>query len=165
MSSLRPTFEFELPYDCEIVAARLGQELRSEAARTTNIFFGKYAELHIPSKDIRLWSPHLSLYLEGNEDHTRVICRLGPRQEIWTFVWILYLALTFLAFFAVIYTISLWSLGQYTWFGLFPPIAMLGIGLIYLASRVGQSWSSDQMHLLREECAKLFQRSFPAQNG
>jgi hypothetical protein len=44
---------------------------------------------------------------------------------------------------------------QQTWMLVVPPIAALGILSLHIVSRVGQQWSSDQMHALRDDFDRL----------
>ncbi len=161
LSSMRPTFEVHVPQSCDLVVHQFGEALEKSDWKATSKFFGRYAELHVAQSEMRYWSPHLSLYFDADGEKTRILGRFGPRQEVWTFVCMVYLALAFSAFFSLVYTYSLWMLGEFTILGIVPPIAVGGIGLLYLASRVGQNWSSDQMMALRAECKQLFQQAFP----
>ena len=75
--------------------------------------------------------------------------RFAPRLDVWTTVWILYLAMAFAAFFSFIMAFSQWAIGESSWW-YWPGIAaILTIVGIYLVAQVGQQWSSDQMLWLR----------------
>lgn len=163
MSVMRPTFELEVPVGLPTVLERFQGALKNSTWQSTSLTFGNYAELHVPPQETRCWSPHLSLYFEGDERTTRILGRFGPRQEIWTLVCLVYLALAFSAFFALMYCIALWMIGQFTWWFIVPPMAIGGIGLLYLMSRVGQGWSSDQLQMLRAEFNELFEIAYPTQ--
>ncbi len=154
---MRPQFGFDVLLPTETVVQRIGMELSKAEWKDKGLFFGNYAELHIPKDELRYWSPHLSLSIEGDHQAAHIQGRLSPRQEIWTFVCVVYLALAFTGFFALMYSVSLWALGEFTWMGVVPPLCVLGIGLLYLISKVGQSWSSDQMQELLRDCDRLFE--------
>lgn len=152
---MRPTFEMQLPLSCEEVTRRISETLQQPSWRDTSLGFGSYIELHVPKRELRYWSPHLSLHFEDHDQSTRVFGRFAPRQEVWTLVWGIYLALAFTAFFALIYVYCEWLLGQQTWFIVLPPICLIGIISLHIASRIGQFWSRDQMHSLQDQCNAL----------
>jgi hypothetical protein len=157
-TTLRPTFELHLPYPCDVVNRQVQEVLKDSEWSNHCQSFDRYSELHIPKAEIRYWSPHLSLHLDEDSDGTRVLGRFAPRQEVWTLVWFLYLALTFIAFFSSIFVFSMWWLGKSSWMGVVPLLAIAGIVTLHLVSRIGQQWSSDQMIHLRAECDLLFQQ-------
>ncbi len=165
MSSMRPTFEMDLPFGRDYAIHQFEEALQQAPWKSRALCFGNYAELHVPAMETRYWSPHLSLSFEGDDQRTHVRGRIGPRQEIWTFVCILYLSLAFSAFFSLIYCVALWSLGQFTWWCIAPPAAVAGIGLLYVISHIGQSWSMDQIAFLMHECQQVFEKAFPASSG
>lgn len=159
---MRPTFEMELPYSKEEVIRRIGVELKKPNRNNTCLLFDQYAELHIPESDIRYWSPHLSLSFDGDGIHTRVHGRFAPRQEVWTLVWVIYLVLAFSAFFSSVFECAFWMMGQSSWFGLAAILALVGIGLLYLVSQIGQLLSADQMIALKSDWQRLIEGAFPS---
>lgn len=158
MSTMRPSFEVGLSLGREVAIERFRAALQHSSWNATSYCFDRYAEMHVPPSELRYWSPHLSLYFEGDDHHTKILGRFGPRQEIWTFVCVIYLALAFSTFFSLMFSISMWMLGTFTWWCLVPPIAMLGIAALYWVSRIGQSWSLDQIHQLKAACDHLMER-------
>ena len=156
--TMRPTFEVEVPQAADELQSRIGSELKKPEWRGISKCYGNYCELHVPEAETRYWSPHLTMYLEGDQSKTHILCRYSPRIEVWTFVCVIYMALSFTAFFSMIYTFSLWLNGEFSWMGLVPPIAVGGIGLLYLVSRIGQQWSAHQMVWLHAEFDKLMSR-------
>ena len=159
---MRPTFEMQLPYSKEEVLRRIGEELKKPEWSETSLFFDQYVELHVPKSEIRYWSPHLSLSFDGDQLHTLVHARFAPRQEVWTLVWVIYLILAFLAFFAFVFTCSFWMMGQSTWLGPAGILAVAGIGMLYLVSQIGQQWSADQMVSLKSDWKRLIEQSLPS---
>lgn len=155
--SMRPTFEVQVPHP-KVELVRLVQaELRQPPWNSTSLVFDDYAELHIPPSERRYWSPHLSLSFDGDESYTRVHGRFAPRQEVWTLVWIIYLALAFTAFFALIFAYAQWTLGQSTWVGMVAGAAIAGIGILYVISYIGQQLSSDHMLTLRTNWSSILE--------
>lgn len=157
--SMRPTFEMQLPYPKEELVRLVQEELRKSPWNSTSLVFEDYAELHIPPAELRYWSPHLSLSFDGDETHTRVFGRFAPRQEVWTLIWIVYLALTFTAFFALIFAYAYWTLGQSAWVGIIAPLAIAGIAALYLISYIGQQLSSDHMLTLRTNWDNVLEKA------
>jgi hypothetical protein len=155
IAAMRPTFEMQLEVPCHEVDHRIREVLGRPEWSQHNLAFENYSELHIPQSELRYWSPHLSLLLSERDGGTHVFARFAPRQEVWTLVWVIYLALAFTAFFAAIFAYSQWILRQSSWVGAIPVLACVGIALLHIASRVGQTLSSDQMHALRERCDLL----------
>jgi len=158
---MRPTFEMQLPYSKEEVMRRIGVELKKPNNSNRFQLFDQYAELHIPEAEIRVWSPLLSLSFERDGTQTRVHGRFSPRQDVWTLVWVIYLALAFSAFFAFVFECSFWMMGQSSWFGLAAMLALVGIGALYLISQIGQLWSADQMIALNSDWQRLIEGAFP----
>jgi hypothetical protein len=147
---LRPTFQLELIDSREVVIEKL-KTFHAQANNSDHFrLFGEYGELHLPAREHRLWSPHLSFYVLATDNGSTIHGRFAPRVDVWTVVWISYLLMIFTAFFAGALAISQWQLGQSLW-GLGLMIAALLIwALIYVVAQVGQQWSGDQMLALRE---------------
>jgi hypothetical protein len=161
---LRPTFEISLPIPRNEVMERLrlaeGQIAEPDRFR----MFGEYGELHLPKREHRLWSPHLSFYvsepgLGAGADHSSLHGRFAPRVDVWTVVWIAYLALLFTAFFGAALGVSQWQLGDPVWGSWIAGVALGLLGAIYVIAHLGQQWSSDQMHQLREQLEEIMQRA------
>lgn len=146
---LRPTFEIPLAMDRTTAMQRI--QSHYERISPTNLMFlhGEYGEFHLPSKEHRLWSPHLSFYVHQEAEFALIHGRFAPRLEIWTFVWVVYLAMAFSAFFGLALAYSQWSLGGYAWGAWVSLAAAIAICTIYVIAQVGQQLSSDQMDRLR----------------
>jgi len=70
-------------------------------------------------------------------------------------VWIVYLAMTFVVFFALIYGGVQFWLGQAPWALAAGLVAVGLIVVLHAISKAGQSWSSDQMLELRQRLDQL----------
>ena len=149
LTTMRPTFEMELPMERGEALRLIRQALERDELNQTTLLFNHYIELHIPTSQVRFWSPHLGLSFEEAGERTRVYGRFAPRNEVWTLIWVIYLLLAFSAFFAIMFELSSWSLGRSTWFGIAAIILLIGIGIVYTVSQIGQMWSSDQMLALK----------------
>jgi hypothetical protein len=156
---LRPTFEIQI----EETRPTAIEKLRLEHARSSEgerfLLQGEYGELHLPPAEHRLWSPHLSFYVFERDGCCRVHGRFAPRVDVWTSVWIAYLALAFTAFFGLAMAVSQWLLQQSIW-GLWVAIASLLVLFgVYLLAHVGQQLSVDQMQNLRRQLESILTRA------
>jgi hypothetical protein len=156
ITALRPTFEIHLPLERDEVDRRIRLILKQDCWKPISSSFERYTELHVPKEEVRYWSPNLSLLVDHDSGSgTRIYARFAPRQDVWTFVWVIYMALTFTAFFAMIYVYAVSLMKQSTWMSVVPILAIIGIALLHMASRIGQQLSSDQMVTLRNNCDRL----------
>ncbi|MCE2793544.1 MAG: hypothetical protein LW697_14005 [Blastopirellula sp.] len=157
---LRPTFEIPLPLDRGEVIERFRRAEQQVAKPELFRMFGEYGELHLPRPEHRLWSPHLSFYVSEpgpgvGAGHCSIHGRFAPRVDVWTVVWIAYLALLFTSFFGAALGVSQWQLGDSMW-GLWVAAgALVLLGTLYLVAHLGQQWSSDQMHQLRAHLEEI----------
>jgi hypothetical protein len=100
-----------------------------------------------------------SVHVPDSDARTLLVGRFAPRQNVWMLIWIVYLAMAFIVFFAGVYASVQYWMNATPW--------ALGIGLgavscivtLHLVSMIGQSWSSDQMHELRQRLAQLLQET------
>ncbi len=147
----RPTFELAVTASRAEAIERLKLESSKVRDRERFAMYGEYGELHLPAGEHRLWSPHLSFYLLERDGHCYLFGRFAPRPDVWTTVWIVYLAMIFAAFFGTIIAYTQWSVGTNAW-GIWIVLASLAvIAGLYGTATVGQQWSSDQMQQLKEE--------------
>jgi len=155
---LRPTFDIDVACQRLQLMKRLAAESRRVGDRSLFGMYGEYGELHLPVSQHRLWSPHLSFYLTEAGEQTKIHGRFAPRLDVWTPVWIAYLLMAFTAFFACIFGYSQWFLGETPWgFGV-AALACIVIVSLYLIAAVGQQWSGDQMHCLRDQLDGILRR-------
>ena len=157
MVRLRPTFALHLEEPRLEVMEKLRQSCEQLNQRHLFLMYGEYGELHLPAEEHRLWSPHLSFYVIQRDAASMIHARFAPRPDVWTSVWIAYLAMAFTAFFGFALGYSQWMLGETVW-GLWVAIAASGvIGGLYLVASIGQQWSSDQMLALRSRLESILQ--------
>ena len=156
---LRPTFEVPVAEARLEAIAKLEAEFAKTKAQPDFLMHGEYGELHLAAVDHRLWSPHLSFYVGERDGRALIHGRFAPRMEVWTFVWIIYLAMSFTSFFGFALAYSQWMLGEAGW-GLWVAVAaLLSIATLYLVANIGQQWSSDQMAVLRGRLDGILQRA------
>jgi hypothetical protein len=96
---------------------------------------------------------------ETGTANTLLVGRFAPRQNVWMLVWIVYLAMGFIVFFALVYA------GVQYWMNATPWALSVGLGAVvciltlHLVSMIGQGWSSDQMHELRARLDELLRET------
>jgi len=146
---LRPTFEITLTQPRADVMAKIQLQYDRIGPQSAMFLHGEYGEFHLPRAEHRLWSPHLSFYVYEKEGQGLIHGRFAPRLEIWTFVWVVYLAMSFSAFFGFALAYSQWTLGSTAWGAWVSIVALIAIVALYIVAHVGQQWSSDQMATLR----------------
>lgn len=160
MLRLRPTFEIASQRSRPDTIAALQQAAKEQGQSDLFRMHGEYGELHLSRDQHRVWSPHLSFYVnedEKNEEskNARVLGRFAPRVDVWTSIWIFYLLMAFSAFFGFTLAYSQWALGHTAWglwIGVGPLLLILSLHII---ANIGQTWSADQMHTLREQLETL----------
>jgi hypothetical protein len=152
---LRPTFVIRINDSRDEAIAKLSGTYDRQQALPAYLLFGEYGELHLPSESLRLWSPHLSFYVTQEDGQPVIRGRFAPRVEVWTLVWIIYLAMACSCFFGSVFGLSQWLLGTFPW-GFIIAIASGAIILIlYIVASAGQQLSQDQMQLLRSKLDQL----------
>ncbi len=147
---LRPTFAIELHPDPDATMSALRARL-AEAPRTPRCTSkGRCAELFLSDDDRRLWSPYLSVQAEETTGgHTRLHGRFAPYPEVWTFFMFAYFGAWFAVLFGGAFGYAQWASGEAAW-GLWG--VWLGaplVGILHLASLVGQRMGGSQMSELR----------------
>lgn len=148
---LRPTFKIKLKDSRNEVIGRLLLEYQSMTEDPLMFFHGEYGEFHLPQHCHRLWSPHLSFSVNEENGSGVIFCRFAPRQEIWTAVWVAYLASGVSCFYGLVIGYSEWMLARPSsgfWIAL---LSLMCILSIYITADIGQQWSNDQMQELKEK--------------
>lgn len=152
---LRPTFGIPLDETRDSAIAKLERARSRSGEGELLLVHGEYGELHLPAAEHRLWSPHLSFYVHEHEGQVLLFGRFAPRVNVWTVVWIFYLVFLFLAFFGLtIAATQLWleQAPSGLWISL---VSVLLWGGLNAAARIGQFWSADQIHSLRERLERF----------
>ena len=150
---LRPTFRVSITAGRDVAMEQIRGRLMADekfAGRWRGK--GRWAEIHVSHSERKLWSPHVSLRLDEEKgEGCTVFGRFAPHPEVWTFFMFLYIALVFAVVFGAV-------LGYVQWVSNEAPLGFLAIGvgvpaigLIHLASAVGQRLGQRQMSELKEE--------------
>jgi len=155
--SMRPTFHEVVPVGKQELQRRILERLTHGLWSWESYSFDGYFEMHVPSKEVRIWSPHLSISLDDHGSETHIHGRFAPRQQVWTLVWVLYLAFIFSALFALLFALSTMHANdsEWAWVWMLCPGSLLGIAMLYVTSYVGQSWSRDQIESLKSQWTEL----------
>lgn len=130
--------------------------LMKDSKRLRGIGFDDRIELAIGGSEHHFWSPQLVVRVRPDEKGGAVLdARFGPDAYVWALYLLLYGACIVLTFWALLFGLVQWSLGQ-------SPVALLAApglgvlaGLVYGASFVGQGLGSEQMYLLRATLVQL----------
>ena len=157
--NLRPTFELPIDVSRSEAIDRLAQDKAAHQDDALFLMFGEYGELHVHESEHRIWTPHLSFYVAESSSGARIHGRYAPRLEVWTFVWIVYLAMAFSVFFGLAFAYAQWMLQetQWAWWIVIP--ATLVLVSVYVAASIGQQWSSDQMEDLHDRLIAICDRT------
>jgi hypothetical protein len=156
---LRPTFEFPIRATRDQAIAALQACFQQQNQIDQFLMHGEYGELHLEKSLHRFWSPHLSFYVTDRAGQCIIRGLFAPRAEVWTTVWIIYLAMAFAAFYSFAMAGSQWALDEPTWWHWLGLAATLAIVAVYMIAHIGQQWSADQMRLLRERLDELLKRA------
>lgn len=147
---LRPTFRVPLEYPRDVaidrIRTRLGSRHELQGRWRSR---GRWAEIHVPEKDRRLWSPYLSLTVEDAGDASELFGRFAPRPAVWTFFMFVYFGAAFFVLFGAIFGYVQWASDEPAW-GLWA--VWLGVpvlALLHAVSVVGQRLGREQMRELQ----------------
>ena len=156
---MQPTFKVELPWEMDDAKLRLRSVIEDHQESLGAEFAGWVFDYKIKKENQRFWSPHLSIQLYRNEESggSDAYCRFSPRPEIWTMVMAIYMMSMCCLFAALMFGFVQWSLEQTPWALLVIPISIAIVAGLHTASMVGQSWSRDQMLVLRERWERTVQ--------
>jgi hypothetical protein len=160
---LRPSFRVrvDLPRD-EAIDSLRGKLASSRSADCWK-GKGRWCEIHLPQEEQRVWSPHLSLRLDHEGDHSSIFARFAPKPEVWTFFMFLYVLVAFLVVFGGIFGYVQWASNESAW-GLWA--VWLGtpfLGLLHLASYIGQRLGEGQMQELQDRLEEVLE-GLPAED-
>lgn len=146
---LRPTFKLHLELPREDAIELLRARLASSRSRDCWSGKGRWCEIHLPREEQRVWSPHLSLRLDHEEAGSSIFGRFAPKAEVWTFFMFLYVLVAFLVLFGATFGYVQWASGEPAW-GLWAVwVGIPVLGLLHLASYLGQRLGRTQMEELK----------------
>jgi hypothetical protein len=158
---LRPTFTIPLRPGREEAIERIREGLSAAVPASRWIGKGRWAELHVPGGEERVWSPHLSIRIDDFDAHHQsaghppdtgcvLFGRFAPRPEVWTGFVFLYAAIAFLSLLGAIFGYVQWASNEPAWGLWATAIGVPVLAALHLASWFGQRWSHGQMVELRD---------------
>ncbi len=147
---IRPRIKRKCKCLPEDIAAHIKEQL-SESDHIIGTAAMNSITLKIPPKDHHYWSPELHLHLrrEPEDELTEVTGFVGPKSSIWTMFMFFYIGLGTTALFAGMYAMTQQSLDIATTGGyIISIIALALIGVVFIATQIGQRIALDQTHQL-----------------
>ena len=155
--TMQPTFQLHIAMDADQVAKRIRIALEEREFRKHAKSAGRCVDFTVEPAEQRFWSPHLSVQLSDTETGSLVFGRFSPRPEVWTMFMAIYGLVAVTVFGAAIYGYAQWMLKIDPWALVVVPVGVLVIGLLHVASLIGQRLSSDQIHILLERFKSVLQ--------
>jgi len=146
--SPRPRFTLASPHAPAEVRRRV-HELITGSPRLRGLAQDERLELGIDGKENHFYSPQLVVRVSPTGTGSNLEARFGPDPYVWAFYVMGSGGLCVLTFFASMFGIGQWMVGQAPTALLVAPGAGLLAGLVYGASFVGQGLGSEQMYFLR----------------
>lgn len=145
--ALRPHFTVPLAVSRDAAIEHVRARL-NETVPDRWIGKGRWAEIHVPGDERRIWSPHLSLRLDRDEadaGRCTLFARFAPRPEIWTALVFLYAVLAFAGLFGAVFGYVQWASDEPAWGLWIPVVAIPGLLAIHGAGMLGRRLSRAQM--------------------
>lgn len=158
--TLQPTFEIDVAMPLDEFMPRMRDVVSRGQLCGPAVAVGNCIDFKVDASQQCFWSPHLTVQASAGDsdqiqnpttvNHSKLYCRFSPRPEIWTMFMAIYAIIMGLIFIAAIYGYVQWILGNSPWAALVVPIGASMIAALHVSSKVGQSFSSDQMLTLRQ---------------
>ncbi len=150
LDRMRPSFERRLQLPPQAVRELLASRVDGGACGVGVRMARKHVDLAVAEANRKIYSPVLSLEIDPEGTGTRLHGSFAPAPALWTFFLFLYAFLAFVAVVALVGGGAQWMLQRPPWglWGL--PLCGVLAGGVYLASQVGQSMGSRQMHCLSD---------------
>ena len=169
--TFRPRFRFHSEQTAEEFASNI---VNHEGKSDTTVRVRKMKnglELYFPEKERHLWTPHMEIKLEQDEEHAQkhllARCLIAPSPTIWTFLMFAYGLAGFLGFVGLTLGMSQWTLKKPMWGFWMLLASLVMIFLVYLASYEGKRLSRSEMFELKKfvddalgcDCIELAEKS------
>jgi hypothetical protein len=151
---VRPRFEVETALDADSIMERLRQRL-PDCPHCTGVSVGRHAELFVPERARRVWSPWLSVTADDHDAGSLVRGRFSPHPNVWTFYLFLAFGIGFALLVGTTWGYAQWATDRTPWAFISIPIVLVSGSLLFLASQVGQKLGGSQMEDLRKALEEL----------
>jgi hypothetical protein len=117
---------------------------------------GRHAELFVPERERRVWSPWLSVTTESDgRSGSRVRGRFAPHPHVWTLYMFLAFGLAFAVLVGVTWGYAQWAMDRPPWALLSFPAGVVLAGGLYLTSLTGQRLGAAQIEELATTLTEL----------
>lgn len=145
---LRPRLERNVALTPPEIASRVNAMLASPEKRIRGFANARQIELLVPAREARFWSPQLLINLEATPTGSALVGHFQPNGNVWTMFMACYGFAALCGLTGLLLGMSQWMVQEFAWGLLLPPIAMVVIIGLYLASGVGQRLGADQVEIL-----------------
>ncbi len=153
---MRPRFAMQLACGKDEAMAAIQKNLAMESTVVDGKISGPHVVLTLCSTPRKLWSPRLSLTLEGSHAGATLWCQFAPYPQVWTGFVATYAVLAFLGLSGAMYGLAQLSIGESPW-GLTVPLFNVTLATgVYTATFVGQGLACDEMIQLRHFLENCF---------
>lgn len=159
-AEVRPRFQIEIASDPDTLMKKVRERL-STCPDCTGVSVGRHAELFVPDKERRVWSPWLSITAERRPDGSVLQGRFAPHPSVWTLYLFLAFGLGFALLVGTSWGYAQWAIERTPWALLCVPLVLLFGSGLYLASIVGQRLGAEQMDHLRATLEQLISDESP----
>lgn len=149
---IRPQFTLYVGLAAGEALDAIEAHLRGGDAKVNGWVAHPYGELRMINEKGRFWAPRLSVYAEDTAGGVHLMCRLGPKPDVWTLYMALYALniISALVFGGLVY--SKWTLGEPVFWSSVGAIApALIVAGLYVSAFIGQGLGREDMHHLHEE--------------
>lgn len=148
---MRPRFVVPVSCGSDAVLDALREGLPAAQPPIAGEFSPGHCVLSLPRGRRSLWSPELDVTFESETagEGTRVRCLFAPRPAVWTGFFFVCAVLAAVGVVGGMYGLAQLGLGHEPWALAAPGLALVGIGIVWLASKIGQGLSAQQMYELR----------------
>lgn len=157
-STFRPSLRIPLSLTREEGIEAVRSRVAAVVPANNWIGKGRWCEIHLPSEEQRIWSPHVSLRLDHEDDGScSIFARFAPRPEVWTLFVFGYGAVAFLVLLGAVFGYVQWASDEAAW-GLWAVwVGTPTLLLFHLASWTGQRLSAGQIETLRGQLHEVLE--------
>jgi hypothetical protein len=150
--------EFELPTAMSVDEAiqRLADALEESDCPCSGpaVVSARTAHLSVPKSQRRLYSPRIDIEIIKRNGGSVVGGLIGPEPDVWTFFAFTMFALIIITIFAGIAGVAQFGLNTEPWAWFISIAALIGSGLLFVLSRIGQRLAEPKVRILRHVVEK-----------
>jgi hypothetical protein len=153
ITHIRPRFEFTVPFPPGEVMERIAGLKEKARGQVVGTIIDDHIILDIPASDRHYWSPQLNFRVEADElnpEHSVVRGLIGPRPTVWTMFMFIYFSVGTLGFFVASFGFIKWRMGEFSYFTLALPLAIIFMLTAYRTGKYGERLGADQIEVLKQ---------------